>query len=334
MTSVASSTKQNSTFEFTKRKRWADLLVSELADAILLVLSSSCNVLFCGSAVTELLGWRDDEVVDGDLMDLMNVEDQNTFRLCYEESIRTNTELLNYTRLKCKNHFQASMDYQTSPREILFELKGYPHYIAEDDGRMTFKCFFAAAKPYPGRNTAVLNTFLELKMENERLQQRVIELKAHNITPKSSSHYAPSLPSAARSAFSSQRTPDLSSSFYPLGASHSRSTYDILPSPSRSGFDVNTGYGSSYASSALVTSPVEEDVEDTTKRKKAKKVHSSEQYVCVTCGRTDSPEWRKGPLGPKTLCNACGLRWAKQMRKFDDTNEGGGENAAAAAPAG
>ncbi|ODN78544.1 hypothetical protein L202_04161 [Cryptococcus amylolentus CBS 6039] len=35
-------------------------------------------------------------------------------------------------------------------------------------------------------------------------------------------------------------------------------------------------------------------------------------YVCVTCGRTDSPEWRKGPLGPKTLCNACGLRWAKR----------------------
>lgn len=26
-------------------------------------------------------------------------------------------------------------------------------------------------------------------------------------------------------------------------------------------------------------------------------------HVCVTCGRTDSPEWRKGPMGPKTLCN-------------------------------
>jgi hypothetical protein len=39
------------------------------------------------------------------------------------------------------------------------------------------------------------------------------------------------------------------------------------------------------------------------------------QYVCVTCGRTDSPEWRKGPLGAKTLCNACGLRWAKRNQK-------------------
>lgn len=30
-------------------------------------------------------------------------------------------------------------------------------------------------------------------------------------------------------------------------------------------------------------------------------------HVCVTCGRTDSPEWRKGPLGPKTLCNVSRL---------------------------
>ncbi len=25
-----------------------------------------------------------------------------------------------------------------------------------------------------------------------------------------------------------------------------------------------------------------------------------------TIGTLDSPEWRKGPSGPKTLCNACG----------------------------
>lgn len=28
--------------------------------------------------------------------------------------------------------------------------------------------------------------------------------------------------------------------------------------------------------------------------------------VCRDCGTTDSPEWRKGPAGRKTLCNACG----------------------------
>ncbi|SCV67124.1 BQ2448_5770 [Microbotryum intermedium] len=29
---------------------------------------------------------------------------------------------------------------------------------------------------------------------------------------------------------------------------------------------------------------------------------------CANCGRFDSPEWRAGPTGAKTLCNRCGLR--------------------------
>lgn len=48
-------------------------------------------------------------------------------------------------------------------------------------------------------------------------------------------------------------------------------------------------------------------------------------HVCVTCGRTDSPEWRKGPLGPKTLCNvifktlADLCRWSQQ--RCDGAND-------------
>ena len=64
--------KQPPAFEFMKRKRWADLLISELSEAIILVLSASCKVLFCGHAVQELLGWKDEELVDGDLIELMN----------------------------------------------------------------------------------------------------------------------------------------------------------------------------------------------------------------------------------------------------------------------
>lgn len=39
------------------------------------------------------------------------------------------------------------------------------------------------------------------------------------------------------------------------------------------------------------------------------------RHVCDECGAMESPEWRKGPKGPKTLCNACGLRWAKKNRR-------------------
>lgn len=32
---------------------------------------------------------------------------------------------------------------------------------------------------------------------------------------------------------------------------------------------------------------------------------------CVQCGTMETPLWRAGPAGPKTLCNACGVRWKK-----------------------
>lgn len=32
---------------------------------------------------------------------------------------------------------------------------------------------------------------------------------------------------------------------------------------------------------------------------------------CVHCNTTETPLWRAGPAGPKTLCNACGVRWKK-----------------------
>jgi hypothetical protein len=30
---------------------------------------------------------------------------------------------------------------------------------------------------------------------------------------------------------------------------------------------------------------------------------------CSHCGVQKTPQWRTGPLGPKTLCNACGVRF-------------------------
>ncbi|PUZ55492.1 hypothetical protein GQ55_5G216400 [Panicum hallii var. hallii] len=45
---------------------------------------------------------------------------------------------------------------------------------------------------------------------------------------------------------------------------------------------------------------------------------------CANCGTTSTPLWRNGPRGPKSLCNACGIRYKKEERRAA---------AAAAAPA-
>ncbi|WFD43221.1 hypothetical protein MPSI1_001878 [Malassezia psittaci] len=37
--------------------------------------------------------------------------------------------------------------------------------------------------------------------------------------------------------------------------------------------------------------------------------------VCHACGNSDTPEWRRGPDGARTLCNACGLHFSKLVRR-------------------
>ncbi|KAG1056404.1 hypothetical protein G6F43_001702 [Rhizopus delemar] len=39
------------------------------------------------------------------------------------------------------------------------------------------------------------------------------------------------------------------------------------------------------------------------------------QGRCHSCNISETPEWRRGPDGARTLCNACGLHYAKLTRK-------------------
>ncbi|KAF9267992.1 GATA-domain-containing protein, partial [Marasmius fiardii PR-910] len=43
---------------------------------------------------------------------------------------------------------------------------------------------------------------------------------------------------------------------------------------------------------------------------------------CHSCNIRETPEWRRGPDGPRTLCNACGLHYAKLTRKQNKMNPG------------
>ncbi|KAF8735826.1 hypothetical protein AX14_001402 [Amanita brunnescens Koide BX004] len=319
----ANASKGPQTFEFTKRKRWADLLAAELADVIILILSPAREILYCGNAVTELLGWRVLDLLDHDLLDLIpSPDDQLSFCTAFQHSVATNIELLSYLRFKSNS---PSADELSGFKELLFELKGYPHFVNDE-----CRCFFAMAKPYPSRNTSMLNTFLELKMEHERLRHRLTELRSQ--LPPRTSESPPSIPTTsaiyATSTIPSQGLVSVAGP-YSKSLDHPRyalssANYEDIMSGSRDVLEsTNYGLGSLYSSSAHP----DEESEEGVKKKKLKKSHSAEQYVCITCGRTDSPEWRKGPLGPKTLCNACGLRWAKQMRKYDEPIEGAIPNA-------
>ncbi|CAA2970984.1 GATA transcription factor 18-like [Olea europaea subsp. europaea] len=52
---------------------------------------------------------------------------------------------------------------------------------------------------------------------------------------------------------------------------------------------------------------------------------------CANCDTTSTPLWRNGPRGPKSLCNACGIRFKKEERRATAatagaTNNGGAEH--------
>ncbi|KAJ4880269.1 GATA transcription factor 19 [Raphanus sativus] len=52
---------------------------------------------------------------------------------------------------------------------------------------------------------------------------------------------------------------------------------------------------------------------------------------CANCDTTSTPLWRNGPRGPKSLCNACGIRFKKEERRASTTRistSGGGSTAA------
>ncbi|KAF8315048.1 hypothetical protein DL93DRAFT_2057611 [Clavulina sp. PMI_390] len=322
-----STTTASTVFEFTKRKKWADLLITELSGTLILVLSTSCEVLYCGAAAIELLGWREEEVIDTNLVELMHQDDVAPFQAHFDSCIASRSEMSTYARLRGKAGSESEWP--------VFEFRGHPHYEGGDF--QDCRCFFVMARPHPTRNTAMLDSFLELRVENERLRQRLIDLR-----PSASSYPPPPYLSGAPISnvrgggadvmFPSDSLNSMAlnmSSIYSSGAPVSLArTYQphYFAGPPLRRVSTPTGDAMEEARKvAAAGSVVSGQSDDNGSVAGSTKASTAPQYVCVTCGRTDSPEWRKGPMGAKTLCNACGLRWAKRNQKKKQ------ESAAAAA---
>ncbi|PPQ75254.1 hypothetical protein CVT24_007432 [Panaeolus cyanescens] len=59
------------------------------------------------------------------------------------------------------------------------------------------------------------------------------------------------------------------------------------------------------------------------KSKYRKRSRATPPGKCHSCNIRETPEWRRGPDGARTLCNACGLHYAKLMRKRDKAGPNG-----------
>ncbi|XP_065864201.1 GATA transcription factor 15-like [Euphorbia lathyris] len=50
--------------------------------------------------------------------------------------------------------------------------------------------------------------------------------------------------------------------------------------------------------------------------------YNEQKKSCSDCHTTKTPCWRGGPAGPKTLCNACGIRHRKKTRTLVGLEQG------------
>ncbi|KAL0391146.1 UNVERIFIED_CONTAM: GATA transcription factor 15 [Sesamum calycinum] len=56
--------------------------------------------------------------------------------------------------------------------------------------------------------------------------------------------------------------------------------------------------------------------EDKKQDSEEKNTNSASPKSCSDCHTTRTPLWRGGPAGPKSLCNACGIKYNKKRRQL------------------
>lgn len=368
-------TNQSTLTEFTKRRNWSQRIIEELKD-FLHILTPDGRILYVSPSCKTITGYEPHTLIGKFIGEYVHPDDSGIFMREFNESIASGNALRFFYRFKKDNGTY-----------MIFECDGHPHISPEPAGAGNFahqsennqnmpvagmcRGFFMMARPYPTKNAALLDSFLEHKIENERLMRRIKELREEekeetaeqdrmfreqtfqagatpshsgmggsrepesgsevpaNDTPNYQGMPPPAKPSISNtqltrqnldSALSAQKPDSIADkmSRYEANNTHLESIELLTGLRYRDG-ERSHGISTGDTSPALIRGDagiailLDRDRENSKKEKKKLKV--ADEYVCADCGTLDSPEWRKGPKGPKTLCNACGLRWAKKEKK-------------------
>lgn len=366
------STSSNVLTEFTKRRNWSQRVLDELKD-LLYILTSDGRLLYLSPSAKLLLGYDPTELVGKSISEFVHPDDASLFIREFNESIATGNILRLFHR------FRTAED-----KYRIFECHGHPHLsndsppgdmsVGPASGAPFCRGFFMMARPYPSKNSELLDSFLEHKIENVRLLARIAALKREEAedaeaqhdpfhkqagtngvksrsnsvdmtpaspsmvskddAPESSSMPPPAKPTLSNVALTREALDEANAQARPdsirdkmaryEGSSHVDSIEMFTGLRYREG-ERSQGISTGGTSPALIRGDagIHIPIDKADARyggssysdKKAKKVKSADEFVCTDCGTLDSPEWRKGPNGPKTLCNACGLRWAKKEKK-------------------
>jgi hypothetical protein len=120
-------------------------------------------------------------------------------------------------------------------------------------------------------------------------------------------------PGAARLAADAGLTLDDALAPYD-SSSHAGSSRASPPSPMSPDMSAPAGMVG-IADVDMADGPLSRKVKPKHAPRRVRKRENEHHQACLGCDAAETPEWRKGPMGNRTLCNACGLLYAKQIRR-------------------
>lgn len=157
--------------DFTKRRNWPAKVVEELQD-LLQILDANGRIKHVSPSAERLTGYKPAELRGVFMQKLLHPDDVGVFTAELNESIASGTSLRVFYRLRKRDGTYA-----------VFEAVGHGHIAAakfapNPENQTPFcQAVFMMARPYPTKNAALLDSFLEHKMENERLRRKIAELQ-------------------------------------------------------------------------------------------------------------------------------------------------------------
>jgi PAS domain S-box-containing protein len=338
--------------EFTKRRNWSQRVLEEMRD-LLHILTPDGRILYVSPSCKTLTGWEPVQLIGRFINEFIHPDDIGIFVKEFNESIASGNPLRFFYRFR-----------KLDESSIIFESHGHPHLSSDSSSyappnALNCRGFFLMARPYPTKNAALLDSFLEHKIENERLTKRIADLKreeqdenddwarktetasvtqmtqsetqpAQSLAPSEAASYAqmppPAKPVVSNTALTRQnldealaatRQDSINDKMARYEGTNHLETIEMLTGLRYREGERSQGISTGEASPNLIRGDagiqISLDRDGRSATDKKKKVKMADEYVCTDCGTLDSPEWRKGPSGPKTLCNACG-------REFTITN--------------
>ncbi|KAJ3268968.1 blue light receptor [Borealophlyctis nickersoniae] len=300
---------------FTANKEGYRRLLNEVDD-FLHVVSPSGVILFCSPSTRRFLGYSSEELSGRHVSEILHRDDRGLLLGNINTSCAERAEYFIYCRYQKKGG-----DF------LLLEVRGKPY---PDERTGAIKFVINTGREYRSKASMSIDSIMELRIENIRLRKKLeaalkekgLDSKYHPLLRPADRHPSmlPSEIVGDEDSASTAGTSGGAGTGQRLGgwSAGRRNSSDADLGGSATGETPTSGRKRENDSSA---EQLGGDTQKASKRKKQKSRIPQEELFCRQCGTTSSPEWRKGPAGPKTLCNACGLAFSKKLRKANKAKE-------------